>query len=184
MAINRDYDIAFVGLVPGIHEYNYEITDKFFETFQQQDFTDCHANVKLFLDKKSSFMLLKFEIGGYLMVNCDRCNNDLKLELWDEFNITVKMVDEPDLMNEEEGDPDVFYISRGESHINIENLIYEFINLSIPMHKVCGYNDPNGQQCNEDALKMLLKLEEKQMIKPDVNPIWKELEKFKNKKDS
>jgi len=30
---------------------------------------------------------------------------------------------------------------------------------------------------------MLLKLEEKQMIKPDVNPIWKELEKFKNKKD-
>jgi len=54
------------------------------------------------------------------------------------------MVDEPDLMNEEEGDPDVFYISRGESHINIENLIYEFINLSIPMHKVCGYNDPNG----------------------------------------
>ena len=37
-------------------------------------------------------MLLKFEIGGTLEVTCDRCNNNLPFELWDEFNITVKMV--------------------------------------------------------------------------------------------
>lgn len=178
MAKSREYDIAFVGLKPGIHEYNYEITDKFFEAFQQQDFTDCHAQVKLLLDKKSSFMLLKFEIGGSLMVICDRCNNDLKLDLWDEFHMTVKMVEEPDLMNEQEDDPDVYYISKGESHISIENWIYEFINLSIPMHKTCS---ETGTQCNEEALKMLDKLENEEPHKPEINPIWKGLEKFKNK---
>lgn len=180
MAKGREYDIAFVGLKPGIHEYNYEVNDKFFEAFQQQDFTDCHAQVKLLLDKKSSFMLLKFEIGGSLMVICDRCNNDLKLDLWDEFHITVKIVEEPELMNEQEDDPDVYYIGRGESHINVENWIYEFINLSIPMHKTCN---ANGGQCNEEALKMLDKLEGEKPAKPDVNPIWKGLEKFKDRKD-
>ena len=180
MASKRDYDIAFVGLKPGVHEYNYTITDKFFEAFQQQDFTDCHAQIKLLLDKKSSFMLLKFEIGGYLMVTCDRCNNDLKLDLWDEFNIIVKMVEDPELVNEQEEDPDVYYISRGESHINVENWIYEFINLSIPMHKTC---EAAGSQCNQEALKMLDKLEHEEPPKPDVNPIWKGLEQFKNKKD-
>ena len=79
-------------------------------------------------------MLLKFEIGGSLMVICDRCNNDLKLDLWDEFHITVKIVEEPELMNEQEDDP-TFITLAGESHINVENWIYEFINLSIPMHK-------------------------------------------------
>lgn len=179
----RDYYIAFVGLKPGVHEFNYEISDKFFEVFQQQDFTDCHAQVKLLLDKKSSFMLLKFEIGGSLTVPCDRCNNDLRLDLWDEFHITVKMVDEPDMMNEQEGDPDVYYVSRGESHINVENWIYEFINLSIPMHKTCGFDGDRVSQCNEEALKMLDKLETEKPPMPDVNPIWKGLEQFKNKKD-
>ena len=93
------------------------------------------SNVKLHLDKKSGFMFLKFEIGGSLEVTCDRCNSNLPLELWDEFNITVKMVEEPELMNGQEDDPDVYYIGRGESHIDVANWIYEFINLSIPMQK-------------------------------------------------
>jgi len=71
MGYRREYEIAFVGLKPGIHEYNYEITDKFFERFQQQDFSNCHANVKLTLDKKNGFMLLKFEIGGSLLASSD-----------------------------------------------------------------------------------------------------------------
>jgi hypothetical protein len=63
MSRRREFEIAFVGLKPGVHEYNYSIDDKFFEAFNQQDFHNCKAKVKLLLDKKSSFMLLKFEVG-------------------------------------------------------------------------------------------------------------------------
>jgi len=175
----REFEIAFVGLKPGIHEYNYVINDKFFEIFQQQDFRNCEANVRLLLDKKNSFMLLKFEIGGTLEVTCDRCSNNLPLELWDEFNITVKMVEEPELMNGQEDDPDVYYISRNEGHIDVSNWIYEFINLSLPMQKTCNYEKMNGPYCNEIARELL------QRSQPDKkeeknNPIWKGLEKFKD----
>ena len=102
MSHRRVYEIAFVGLKPGIHEFNYEIDDKFFDEFlqgssdgQQQDFRNCRARIKLTLDKKNGFMLLKFELGGQLEVTCDRCNNNLPIDLWDEFNIIVKIVDEP-----------------------------------------------------------------------------------------
>ena len=179
MANRREFEIAFVGLKPGIHEYTYEITDKFFEPFQQQDFRYCKAEVKLHLDKKSSFMLLKFEIGGTLEVVCDRCNNYLPLQLWDEFNITVKMVEDPELLNEQEEDPDVYYIGRGESHVDVANWIYEFINLSIPMQKICGTNDKNGAACNQAALDALKKMEPEETTRND-NPIWKGLEKFKD----
>ena len=110
MSHRREYEIAFVGLKPGIHEFNYEIRDKFFDEFQDQDFRNCNAHVKLVLDKKNGFMLLKFELGGSIEVTCDRCNSDLPIELWDEFNIIVKMVEEPEVMNEQEDDPDVYYI--------------------------------------------------------------------------
>ncbi|MBM3416724.1 MAG: DUF177 domain-containing protein [Bacteroidetes bacterium] len=181
MSRRREFEIAFVGLKPGVHNYNYTIDDRFFEAYQQQDFTNCHANIKLALDKKSSFMLLKFEIGGQLEVACDRCNSRLPLELWDEFNITVKMVEEPELMNEKEDDPDVYYISRSESHLDVANWIYEFINLSIPMQKVCLYESMDGPFCNPSAKEMLHKMEtgdERKETKD--NPIWKGLEKFKD----
>ena len=58
MGHRRDFEIAFVGLKPGVHEYNYEITDKFFVEFQQQDFRNCRANVKLLLDKHTGFLML------------------------------------------------------------------------------------------------------------------------------
>ena len=178
MSHRREFEIAFVGLKPGVHEFSYEITDKFFVEFQQQDFRNCKANIKLTLDKKNGFMLLKFELGGKLEVICDRCNNNLPIDLWDEFNIIVKMVEEPELMNEQEDDPDVYYISRGESHLNLANWIYEFINLSIPMQKVCSYENMDGPYCNKEVKEMLKKMEpEKERTE---NPIWKGLEKFKD----
>ena len=178
MGRRREFEIAFVGLKPGVHEYNYTIDEKFFEAFQQQDFRNCKANVRLLLDKKNGFMLLKFEIGGTLEVTCDRCNNDLPLDLWDEFNITVKMVEEPELMNGQEEDPDMYYIAQGESHVDVANWIYEFINLSIPMQKICSYEKMDGPHCNKAAMDMLNKMENKK--EDSTNPIWKGLEKFKD----
>ncbi len=181
MGRRRDFEIAFVGLKPGIHDYDYVIDDRFFEAYQQQDFKNCKAHVKLSLDRKSSFMLLKFEVGGVLETVCDRCNSNMPLELWDEFNITVKMVDEPEVMNDQEEDPDVYYIANGESHIDVANWIYEFINLSIPMQKVCTFENMDGPNCNTNAKELLRKLEvaEEEERKKKGNPIWKGLEKFK-----
>ncbi|RYF85209.1 MAG: DUF177 domain-containing protein, partial [Chitinophagaceae bacterium] len=105
MSNRRNYDIAFVGLKPGIHEFEYEISDKFFADYQEQEFRNCIAHVKLSLDKKHGLLLLKFEVGGKLEVTCDRCGNDLPLDLWDEFNIVVKMVEDPEQMNDQEEDP-------------------------------------------------------------------------------
>ncbi len=188
MSRRREFEIAFVGLKPGVHEYSYSINDKFFEVFQQQDFRQCKANVKLSLDKHSSFMSLKFEIGGTLEVTCDRCNSNLPLQLWDEFNLTVKMVEDPALMNEQEEDPDMYYIAQSDSYIDVASLIYEFINLTIPMQKACDFEKMDGPHCNASALDVLKKMEPgpvdlsrpAEETESKENPIWKGLEKFKD----
>jgi uncharacterized metal-binding protein YceD (DUF177 family) len=178
MSSRREFEIAFVGLKPGIHEFNYEIDDSFFEGYEQQEFRNSSALVKLFLEKNNSFMRLRFEIGGQAEVTCDRCNSELPLQLFDEFTMTVKMVEEPEVMNEQEEDADVFYISRGESHIDVKNWIYEFINLSIPMQKTCEYENMDGPYCNPAARDMLNNLKPDET--PQENPIWKNLQKFKD----
>jgi len=178
MNSRREFELAFVGLKPGIHAYDYKITDRFFEAYQQQDFTHCDAEVKLFLEKNLGFMLLRFEVTGTVNVFCDRCGNPLPLELWDEFQVIVKLVEDPEIMNQEEEDPDVYYISKGESHLHISDWIYEFINLSIPMQRMCKVEDIGGPYCNKEVLEMLKKLD-REKSEP-ANPLWKGLEKFKD----
>lgn len=172
----RAFDIAFVGLKPGIHEYEYIINDHFFQEYQPQEFTGCQAKVKLSLEKNTGFLMLRFEVGGSLEIVCDRCSNNLPVQLWDEFKVLVKLADNPDEMNNSEEDPDVYYISRTESHLHIADWIYEFINLSIPMQRMCGPEEIGGPYCNKEVLQKLAEM------KPDEGStsIWKGLDQFKN----
>ena len=178
MSNRREFEIAFVGLKPGVHEFSYAINDRFFEEYNDQDFRHSDANVKLLLEKSNSFMILRFEIGGKAEVTCDRCNSNLPIQLFDEFTVTVKMTDDPDQMNEQEEDPDVYYISRGESHLDVKNWIYEFVNLSIPMQKTCEYENMDGPHCNPAAREVLKNMRPEEG--PKENPLWKGLEKFKD----
>ncbi len=178
MGQRREYEIAFVGLKPGVHEFVYEILDKFFEPYQPQEFTNCHAKVKLMLDKKTGFMLLKFDVDGKVDVVCDRCGNNLPLQLWDEFNVVVKLVDDPANLNDNEEDPDIYYIGKNESHMQVADWIYEFINLSIPMQKMCKDNEIGGPQCNKEVLEKLNKMADTKSDDP--KGIWKGLDQFKN----
>ena len=179
MGNRREYDIAFVGLKPGFHEFDYQVDDKFFANYSEADFDNCDASVKLTLEKNTSFLMLKFEVGGTVSVICDRCGNKLPIDLWDEFNLVIKQVDNPEEMNDSEEDPDVFYISRTESHIHIADWIYEFVMLSIPMQRMCNEEEMGGPQCNKEILAMLKKM--KSAVVENNHPLEKGLEQFKKK---
>jgi uncharacterized metal-binding protein YceD (DUF177 family) len=182
MSYRREFDIAFVGLKPGVHEYNFSVNEKFFANYGEQEFTNCNANIKLTLDKKNGFLQLKFDVDGIAQVSCDRCSNPLQKQLWDEFNLIVKMVDNPDEMNEQEEDPDIYYISRGESHIRVADWIYEFVTLSVPMQKMCSEAEMGGPQCNKEVLAKLAAM--KNEVKKNTNPLWKGLDKLKGLDDN
>lgn len=177
MSHNREFEIAFVGLKPGVHVFEFKVEDKFFAAYGHQEFSKCNADIKLSLDKKNGFMQLKFDIDGTVEIQCDRCGNPLTKILWDEFNMVIKMVEEPDIMNEQEDDPDVFYIGKNESHIYIADWIYEFINLCLPMQNMCNTDEYGGTLCNKAVLEQLKKMEEQTNLNP--NPLWKGLDKLK-----
>ena len=84
-------------------------------------------------------------------------------------------------MNATEEDPDIYYISRTESHLHIADWIYEFISLSIPMQRRCREEQIGGPQCNKEVLAMLKKMEAGKT--ENNNPLMKGLEKFKNKEN-
>jgi uncharacterized metal-binding protein YceD (DUF177 family) len=183
MASRRTFEVAFVGLKPGVHEFSYELDEKFFlDRPLPADIRKVIANVKMILEKNNGFMLLKFEVDGKGEVNCDRCGNQLSINLWDEFKMLVKLVDNPEEMNNQESDPDVYYISRSESHLHVADWIYEFLILSIPIQKMCSNDEVGGSHCNKEVLEKLKQMEHSHE-ENNANSIWKGLEQFKKTKN-
>lgn len=177
MNARKFYDIPIVGLKPGVHNYEFEITDEFFkEEYGTQEFENCKALVKVELERNASVYTLKFDVGGTVDVICDRCGNTVLTNLWDEFNVMVKVDDNADELNENEEDPDIFYISRTESTINVATWIYEFIVLSIPNIRECVPLSDGSSGCNPDVLNMLEDMKKNSEPKKD---IWKGLDNLK-----
>jgi uncharacterized metal-binding protein YceD (DUF177 family) len=172
----RAFEIAFVGLKQGNHYFEYELEESFFTEKGAQIESELKAKVKVELDKHTGFLMLKFITDGTAKLNCDRCGNELDVNLWDEFNLVIKLVENPEEMNESEEDPDIYYIARSESHIDLSSWLYEFVILSIPTQNICKNDENNNSLCNKTVLDKLETMNKEVAVE---NTLWKGLEKFK-----
>ncbi len=176
MKHNREYEIAWQGLKPGIHTFQFELDDKFMKEHGEWEFGSLEAQVTVTFDKQTSFFMLKFDVGGVMDVPCDRCGDDLKLKLWDEFNLLVKLQGEG--AEEKDEEADVVFIPRSETVLDISTWLYEFVQLSVPLQRV--HPDVDGKStCDPKALELLNKLADH----PEdhkTNDIWKGLDALKD----
>lgn len=180
--MNRDqniYRIPYIGLKQGIHVFDFTITEQFFDFVDAEKVEKAEINVDVEFNKKTSHFELKFNIQGYLFTACDRCLEKFPQEILDEYMIYIKLTDETDL---ESDDPDVIFLNRQETHIDLKQLIYEFIELSIPLQRICS-NPGKLKYCNLEMLKYINKFEDisskEQNEENDIDPRWSALKNIK-----
>lgn len=177
MRHNREFEIAWQGLKPGPHTFEYDIDDKFMaEREPGPEFKNWKVRVAVKFDKHENFFMLNFDVDGAVTVPCDRCGDDFELRLWDEFSLLIKLTGlEEDEQPDEEND--VVFIPRSETVIDLSNWVYEFVMLSVPLQRIHPDNADGNPGCNEQALRLLGKLSEHE---EDIsNPMWKGLDALK-----
>ncbi len=177
MKHNREYEIAWQGLKLGIHTFQFNLDDKFMKEHGEWDYEGLDAQVSVTFDKQPSFFMLRFDVGGSVNMPCDRCGDEFRLKLWDEFKLLIKLTGEN--AEEIDEDADVVFIPRAETVIDISTWLYEFVQLSIPLQKVHPDLADGKSGCNEEALELLNKLTEHEE-ENKVNDIWKGLEALKD----
>ena len=173
MKHNREFEIAWLGLKVGEHVYDFSIDDQFMQDRgAPPELHDWAAEVKLRFDRQMSFFRLHFDVSGQVTVPCDRCGDDFPLSLWDEFDLLVKLTGDEHEDAEPDEEADVAFISRSETVIDISGWIYEFVMLSVPLHKL---HQESG--CNPEAMKLLQSLS----VTEDApeHDIWKSLKNIK-----
>ncbi len=175
----KAYTINFVGLKQNVYHFNYSIDHHFFALFETSPISESAVKVAVRLEKKTNLLMLDFTIKGTVNVLCDRCTEPFDMAIDKEFPIIVKFTHNVD---QENYNDEIIYLSPEASSINVAQLIYEFIVLSMPIKKTHPNDDAGNSLCAPDILAILAQ-KSVQNDKPNdsIDPRWAALAKLKNK---
>ena len=160
----NEFLIPVSGLALGSHSYQFEINDDFFAGMDYSEVQQGKVAVKLDIDRQETLLTLHFDLEGSVRVPCDRCADEFDQPIESRQEFFIKLGTE----NAQESD-DVIVVSPDLSEYDVRPLVYEFIILAIPMHRV----HPEGQ-CNPEVLAMLNQevVEEEEEATDAIDPRW------------
>jgi uncharacterized protein len=167
------FAIPVSGIKEGHHRFEFEINKTFFDLFEESEIKEGELIAVAEVEKSSSHLDLDFRISGKVRICCDRC-----LEMFDypvdcENKLLVKFGHIKD-----DSDPEIITVPRDENELDLEQYIYEFIYLALPIKRIHPDDAKGISTCNP---LMLQKLKE-HLVEGETgnDPRWNELKKFMN----
>jgi uncharacterized metal-binding protein YceD (DUF177 family) len=141
----RAYDVSFTGLKEGKHVFEFALDDTFFTIFDNSELNAGQVDVTIVMEKRSTMLILNFDLKGSVTTMCDHCTDNLVIEVENSNRIIVKFGAE----GFEETD-EIVVLQEKEHSVNVAQFMLEFIELAMPVRRI----HPEGQ-CNEAMLKTM-----------------------------
>ncbi len=140
------FSIPFAGLKNGKHAFEFEVGETFFADYEYSGIEDANVRVELVLDKKETMLIGEFSIEGQVVTECARCTDSLEVPVHADYTQYFKFG------TEDSEDDSLTVMHPDEYQIDVKDLIYEFIIISLPSRAV----HPEGA-CNEEMMQEMEK---------------------------
>ena len=163
--------------------YKYKVDDDFFKLIEAPGIEKGKLDVSLTVNKGISAYELNFHIEGVVIGICDRCLDEVEVDVDTDNVLKVKLGAE--FSDEEE----ILVIPEGEGIINVAWYIYEFAYLSLPYRIVHEEGECNEQM--QEKLNGLMRYENgneegsddefvEEEEEKETDPRWNALKKILN----
>ena len=169
MEKESEFLIPVSGLALGVHDYRFDINDDFFVDLDYSEVKQGRVTVDLEVLREELMMTLNFHLKGEVLVPCDRCADEFYIPIQSEQVFYIKLGAE-----EVEESDDVAVVPAEEHAYDVRSLVYEYIILAIPIHRV----HPEGE-CNPEVLALLSHDEEPTEKEVETDPRWAALKDVK-----
>lgn len=170
----KEFEISFIGLRLGKHQFSYQIDNRFFEFFDFQDFEKSDIKVDLNFEKKNNMFNLEFVSNGVVTVLCDVSAEPFELKVGGKLKLIVKFGDEYNDDNDE-----ILIIPHNSYQLDVSQFMYEMIALSLPVKKVHpGIEDGTLESEVVERLREF----ENDKDKEKIDPRWAKLKELKTNK--
>ena len=148
--MNDGFIIPLNGLTAGQHEYGWQVGKEFFESFENSEILDSELVVSARVEKSGRYLGIDCDVEGTVVVECDRCLDELEMPVEVEIRLSVKYGDEESSDEHHEGEREVIFIPETDAEFDMSQIIYDYVCLALPMQRV-----HEDGECNPEAMKRL-----------------------------
>lgn len=124
------YNVDLKGMKASSLDMEFDLDNAFFADIDGEEFQKGTVKAKVVVKKGRDIFDFSFALTGTVVVPCDRCLDDLEIEVDTVNTLRVKLGDS----YADEGD--IVIIPEQEGDLNIAWYLYEFIVLALPMKRV------------------------------------------------
>ncbi|MCE1198974.1 MAG: DUF177 domain-containing protein [Marinilabiliales bacterium] len=168
------YSLQFSGLSEGKHQFDFSVDDRFFEEFEGSEVEKGSLNVRILLEKRSTYLKLQFSLDGTVELICDRCLETFSHPVRTDRELLVKFSEK-----EMEDEAELIYLRPSDFQVEVAQYIYEFIILSLPIRRLHPEGNDGKSLCDPLMLKKLEELRYHGHDKDEpADPRWNDLKKF------
>lgn len=168
------FKIDLKGLVSDETMLEFNLSDDYFEAIDAPEVRKGDVSVRLAIHRTAErYFKLDFHIEGEVMVQCDRCLDDMPQAIETDSRLVAKFGEEYS------EDDDLVTVDENDGVLDVAWFIYEFIALNIPVKHV---HEPG--KCNSAMIQMLEEHSATRSSDEDeealIDPRWSGLLKLKN----
>ena len=160
-----DFVIPMNGLAQGRTVIRRRVGKTFFESFDNSDILASDVEVVVTVEKSGRYIGVDVDVEGNVTVSCDRCLEDLVLPVSASPKFSVKFGAEASAAEDpQEGEREVIMLPGSDADLDLSQIVYDFICVSLPMQRVHGEGG-----CNPEVLKYLGDGDKREAVETD-NP--------------
>lgn len=176
------YNVELKGLKTETLNLEFYLNNNFFADIDGEEFQRGTVNAKVSVRKNREVFDFTFVLNGTVIVPCDRCLDDLEIDIVAENTLKVKLGES----YADEGD--IVVVPEDEGDINLAWYLYEFIALALPMKKVHAPGKCNREMtgrlkkynCNDGSDEENFESEAEEKV---IDPRWESLKNIQIEED-
>ena len=148
VSMNDKFIIPLNGLTAGENHFFWQAGKEFFDSFENSEILDAHLDTDVRVEKSGRYIGVDCDVRGEITVECDRCLDELVMPIDVEIMLSVKYGNEESSEDPHEGEREVIFIPETDAEMDLSQIIYDYVCLSLPMQRV---HEPG--ECNPEVMK-------------------------------
>lgn len=167
----KEFRINIAGLGEKVHEFHFQLNRSFFEHYGKELTEEGALDVRLLLDKQSTFLSADIHLTGTVRLVCDRSLDPFNHPLDIRSRILFKYAEQAGEVSE-----DIIHITRETVTLDFGPVLYDLIGSSLPIRRL----HPRFAQEQENETEEGGIIWRSERTEEDtIDPRWEQLKKLK-----
>ena len=146
--MNNEFIIPLNGLAAGKNAFFWQADREFFVNFENAEVLDAQLDIDAFVEKSGRYIGVDCDIRGWVVVECDRCLEDLEVPVDVEVRLSVKFGEVDSSEEIQDGEREVVFIPVDNTELDMSQVIYDYVCTSLPLQRV-----HEDGECNPEMMK-------------------------------